>query len=272
MKPVISIVTVSYNAASVIEETLKSVLSQTYTDYEYIFIDGNSQDRTVEIIESYRERFESLGVRYQVISEPDDGVYDAMNKGIDRANGQWVIMMNAGDRFLDNCVLYDVFSQKDYAADILYGDTVCVDFCRGHALYKFAPAQPLKKINQSIPFCHQSVFVRNETIKKYRFDTVYRLVADFDMFLRAYIDGVKFQYVQRAISLYDYGGISMQNPKKLADESAKVREKLGIESSAYKKNAKVLCIKVYLRSLLKKYFPSILFSQKRGWYPLEKID
>lgn len=266
MKPTVSIITISYNAEQVIEETICSVLSQTYTDYEYIFIDGLSKDGTVDIIRSYLDRFAEKGIACHLVSEPDKGIYDAMNKGIDRANGQWVIMMNAGDRFLDGQVLSDLFSQKDYSADILYGDTVYSDVCRGTSYYKITPAQPLETIKKGIPFCHQSVFVRNKIIKKYRFDTAYRLVADFDMFLRAYMDGVQFHHIQRLIALYDCSGITMQNPKKAAEESARVRARAGTETPTSSKNSAVLISKTLLRSFLKNYFPGILFSPKRGWH------
>ena len=189
MNPTVTIVTICYNAEQMIEDTLKSVLSQTFADYEYVFIDGNSKDNTVGRIESYRAAFEAKGVAYRVNSEPDKGIYDAMNKGVAKAQGQWILMLNAGDRFVDNDVLRDLFTDRQYEADILYGDTVNSDIIQNTTYYKIAPAQPLEGLLQGIPFCHQSVFVRGETLKKYGFDTSFRICADYDMFLRAYLDG-----------------------------------------------------------------------------------
>ena len=91
----LSVITVCYRAGDLIAQTIESVLMQQYTDYEYVFVDGGSKDHTLSVIESYRERFEEKGIRYHVVSEPDQGVYDAMNKGVGEACGQWVLMMNA---------------------------------------------------------------------------------------------------------------------------------------------------------------------------------
>ena len=97
--PIISVITVCYNVASTIEKTMLSVLNQTYKNLEYIIIDGNSTDGTVDIIKKYAERLTFW------ISEPDKGIYDAMNKGIVKATGKFLIFMNAGDQFLNEKVL-----------------------------------------------------------------------------------------------------------------------------------------------------------------------
>ena len=109
MQPKVSIITVSYNAEKMISETILSVLSQTYCDYEYIFIDGNSSDKTVEVIGKYKQCFEGKNVDYLLISEPDKGIYDAMNKGTALAKGEWILMLNAGDMLAHERVLEDFF-------------------------------------------------------------------------------------------------------------------------------------------------------------------
>ena len=117
MTPKISIITVCFNAADIIEKTVLSVLSQSYTDYEYIIIDGGSTDGTMEVLNRYSKQIATI------ISEPDRGIYDAMNKGISKAHGEWVNFMNAGDTFVDSDVLSKVF-EKSYTSDIcfLYSD------------------------------------------------------------------------------------------------------------------------------------------------------
>ena len=110
MKLLISVVTVCYNAADTIEKTMLSVLNQTYHDIEYIIIDGGSTDGTVEIIRKYADR-----IAYWV-SEPDKGIYDAMNKGIKVATGEWINFMNAGDEFVDANVLDKLFFAKTVAS------------------------------------------------------------------------------------------------------------------------------------------------------------
>lgn len=104
--PSISVITVSYNAVTSIEKTMLSVLNQIYDRVEYIIIDGGSVDGTLEVIQKYVDR---LGYW---VSEPDKGIYDAMNKGILNASGDWIIFMNCGDIFVDDNVLYSLFSGK----------------------------------------------------------------------------------------------------------------------------------------------------------------
>lgn len=115
--PKISIITVCYNAESEIECTIRSVLEQTFIDYEYIIVDGGSKDNTMQIVNKYRDK-----ITY-IISEPDLGIYDAMNKGIKLASGEWLNMMNAGDKYVDENVLENVF--KNHVPDnvwVLYSD------------------------------------------------------------------------------------------------------------------------------------------------------
>lgn len=120
--PSISVITVSYNAVTSIEKTMLSVLNQIYDRVEYIIIDGGSVDGTLEVIQKYVDR---LGYW---VSEPDKGIYDAMNKGILNASGDWIIFMNCGDIFVDDNVLYSLFFGKKYEnVDVLYGDALEVD-------------------------------------------------------------------------------------------------------------------------------------------------
>lgn len=117
--PTISIITVCYNAEKEIERTIKSVVSQTYTDKEYVIIDGASKDGTLNIINKYKDNIQ------KVVSEPDKGIYDAMNKGIKAATGEWIIMMNAGDVFASDTVLEEIFStQIPEDKSFLYSDVL----------------------------------------------------------------------------------------------------------------------------------------------------
>jgi len=119
--PNITIITVSYNAVKTIEDTILSVINQTYPNIEYIIIDGGSTDGTLDIIKKYQDK-----ITYWV-SEPDKGIYDAMNKGTLKATGVWLNFMNAGDTFYDHQVLEKVFKDKDWSnTDVIYGDVVYV--------------------------------------------------------------------------------------------------------------------------------------------------
>ena len=259
MEPVVSIVTVSFNAEQCIGITIESVLAQTYTDYEYVFIDGKSSDKTVDIIESYRAAFEKKGIRYYVLSEKDAGIYDAMNKGISKACGKWVQMLNAGDSFADENVLKDVFSACDASSDVLYGDTIIQD----GEYYKIIKAGDLESMKRDMPMCHQSVFVKRSLLAEYGFDTSYRLAADYNQLLRAYLEGKCFQYVHKLIAVYDTSGESEKNFQKTIAEQNAIRKSYGIECVDLTK--RTLFLRARAR-LIKRIIPGVSRSQARGWY------
>lgn len=152
--PLISVITVVYNAAQTLEPTMLSVINQTYKNVEYIIIDGGSTDGTVDIIKKYEDK-----IAYWV-SESDKGIYDAMNKGIDRATGEWINFMNAGDSFATQDVLCTVFERGHYNdIDIIYGNVYLI------GQKKVGKIGNLNRIKYYMPFCHQSCFVRTKLSK-----------------------------------------------------------------------------------------------------------
>lgn len=203
--PLISVITVSYNAALTIEQTILSVINQTYQNIEYIIIDGGSTDGTLDIIRKYTDK-----ITYWV-SEPDDGIYDAMNKGIKVATGKWINFMNSGDSFCDNNVLERIFSVfYNEKVRFIYGDTI-LNY-DGH--YKKAKPLPINYLKKGMPFCHQSVFIRNDSINEYK--TKYKIAADFDYFFNAYKSYGEncFLYLAIPISVYEaISGVSANRIK-----------------------------------------------------------
>ena len=177
-RPKISVVTVCYNVASEIERTIKSVINQTYSNVEYIIIDGGSKDGTVDIIKKYADK-----VSYWV-SEPDKGIYDAMNKGIIAATGDWINFMNAGDWFCGSSVLSDIshYLINNREFDIIYGSIY-----RVYENYHYeAPPLPLEMIKIHQPMPHQGTFVKTSYHKKHLFDISYRSAGDTHFFYEAY--------------------------------------------------------------------------------------
>lgn len=196
-KPLVTIITVTYNCADTIETTLLSVINQSFSNKEYIIIDGQSTDDTLCIVNKYKNNIAS------VISEKDAGIYDAMNKGIRMANGEWIIFMNSGDTFASNTVLQDVFENKEYPnVGVIYGGVSVLTMDK---LFEMTP-YPLTTISYQIPFCHQSVFTRSDIIKKNPFDILFKVVADYNMFRHLYFDGIKFMEVPHIISCYSPDG------------------------------------------------------------------
>ena len=175
--PKFSIITVTYNAASVLEDTIQSVITQTYKNVEYIIIDGDSSDRTLEIANKYKEHI------HRIISEPDKGLYDAMNKGISIATGDYLCFLNAGDELHEDDTLQLMvhsITGRDLP-DVIYGETAIVDE-EGHFLRMRRLSAPeelnWESFKKGMLVCHQAFFARRTLAPMY--DLKYRFSADFD--------------------------------------------------------------------------------------------
>lgn len=175
--PKFSVITVCYNAEATLEDTIQSVISQTYHHVEYIIVDGASKDRTMDIVNRYRERISV------VVSEPDKGLYDAMNKGIRLATGDYLCFLNAGDSFHEDDTLQQMVHSihGTLLPDVLYGETELVDH-EGHFLRMRRLQAPehltWKSFRQGMLVCHQAFFARRDLVMPY--DLRYRFSADFD--------------------------------------------------------------------------------------------
>lgn len=177
--PLISIVTITYNAGSVLAPTMRSVKEQTFTDYEHIIIDGASKDNTLEVARSLG------GDRLRILSEPDRGLYDAMNKGLHMARGRYVLFLNAGDAFHSPTVLAAYGSEAAKGADIIYADTVIVDAGRNVIGKRHLSAPALlsfSSFSKGMLVCHQAFMVRRAIAPDY--DLRYRFSADYDWTVR----------------------------------------------------------------------------------------
>lgn len=200
-----SIITICLNIEKQIGDTIASVLSQTYTDFEYIIKDGVSGDRTVSIAQSFAPAFADRGIPYRVISQPDKGVYDAMNQAVREAQGEWVLFMNAGDRMADDDVLSMVaHSGRLDTEDIVYGDR----YLYNDGFYLYSQALPIDVIPYKMPFCHQSVFTRRALLEKSPYSLNYRLCSDYRFYLLMYLEGRRFAHLLLAVSIYDINGMS----------------------------------------------------------------
>lgn len=223
-KPIlISIITVCLNEEERIEQTLQSVISQNYSSKEYIVIDGGSTDDTVEIIKRHSSHIDYF------ISENDQGIYDAMNKGASLAKGQYLIFMNGGDTFYNSDVLKKVFLSQSHSEDLLYGDTKYIYPETDNWLMAKHP----KKINIHYlahnTLNHQSTFFKKSFfIKAGMFTTQYKISGDYDFFLRAFINHkCTYKYLQTPISCFFKDGISSkkENQNVMNKELLELHEK-----------------------------------------------
>ena len=194
----ISVVTVCYNSLEMLKKTMQSVDAQTYGNMEYIVVDGNSSDGTSDYLKAY------TGKLTKYVSEPDKGIYDAMNKGARMSEGDYVIFLNAGDLFAENTTLEKIFDGKDYDDDVIYGDVL-----RKKSDGTLAVKKALAPNNShKMYFCHQSCFAKRDCLIEHPFDLKYRLSADFNFFKILTLQHKTFKQLDLPVSIYDMTGVS----------------------------------------------------------------
>jgi glycosyltransferase involved in cell wall biosynthesis len=206
--PKISIVTVVYNGAALIERTIVSVLSQTYTNIEYIIIDGASTDGTLELISTYKSKIALLH------SGKDDGIYDAMNKGLKDATGDYILFLNAGDELFANDTIENIFAGTPNA-DVYYGNTAIIDL-NGKIIgdRRLSPPEELnwKSLRFGMCVSHQSFIARRLLCDFYNRD--YRITADIDWVINVLKQSDKIVNTHQYISRFLEGGTSNKRRKK----------------------------------------------------------
>lgn len=215
-KDKVTVITVCYNCEHEIEKTIESVVNQSYSNIEYLIQDGLSTDDTLDIIERYKDNISKIN------SEKDSGVFDAMNKAIQYATGDWIVFMNAGDKFHDEETLSKVFNHNtfDLNVGVVFGDVYFVRK-KGLQCIKSNPFYNQDGI-RDMGICHQSLFVRTNLAKQVKFDLSYKYAADYNMVMNIYKLGFKFEYIPIGIADYDLTGISTNNKISQYKEVAKI--------------------------------------------------
>lgn len=198
--PLISIITVCFNNADGLEETIQSVIHQTYVEIEFLIIDGGSTDHTSRILEKYKD---SLNL---VISESDQGIYDAMNKGVQKASGDWVIFMNSGDKFYSDTSISEVFTSDSYSDfAVVYGDWE-VRYSSGKK--KQVTAGSALHLWKGSQFCHQAAFISSSIHKHVLYNINNPIAADFEFFYGLFLNGNRFKKTNVRIATIEAGGVS----------------------------------------------------------------
>lgn len=205
-KPLVTVITVSFNSAATIKRTIEAVLNQTYENIEYLIIDGASRDDTVDIAKSYEGRFQSKGYTYKIFSEPDDGLYDAMNKGIAMAAGEIIGIVNSDDWYEKDAVEVAVRYYLKRSYDIL----MC-SMNRWKGDSKSSVKTPkIRGYKTSADFCHPGMFVTKKTYEEIGcYDTSF-FYADFDFWLRQFKEHRAFVISKKVVTNFALGGVSNQ--------------------------------------------------------------
>ena len=208
----VSIITVSYNSSATISDTIKSVLSQSYANIEYIIIDGSSTDNTIELINSFGDKISKF------VSEPDLGIYDAINKGIRLAKGDIVGILNSDDFFYDNNVIEKVVQAfNEFDIDAVFGDVQFVDQIKISKTVRFYSSKhfDVRKFKFGFMPAHPSFYAKRdlfETIAYYKTD--YKIAADFELLVRFLaINKIRYKYLEMIFVSMRAGGVSTKSIK-----------------------------------------------------------
>lgn len=210
----ITVVTVTYNAQEYIEQTIKNILEQDYKNIEYLVIDGGSTDTTVNIIKQYEQN-----ITYW-ISQPDKGIYDAMNKAIDKASGEWIIFINAGDTFYSNNSIVEFLQDVNVHTELYNGAINFINDITGEEKIKFPHG--LEKIWITVPCWHQASFIKTSLMKEYKYSLEYKIAGDHDFYLKCFKNNKKFQFTNTIIANMISGGLHQQQAKLAHIESMKI--------------------------------------------------
>ena len=200
----VSVITICYNSEAVIRKTIESVLAQTWPEIEYLIIDGASKDNTVAVAREYEERFAARGISYQIFSEPDKGIYDAMNKGIRKASGELIGLINSGDWYEPDAVETAAQAYEREHYDLFYADINLVRE-NGSILVKHSR---MDRFPTSRHWNHPTMFVTRETYDDLGLYRNQGIHDDFEFFLRARRAGKKITIVNKTIANFVTGGAS----------------------------------------------------------------
>ena len=250
----ISIIIISLNTKKKLIKSLNSAYSQNYKKKEIIVIDGLSNDGTDELIKKNKKKINKL------IIEKDKGIYDAMNKGIKCASGDWIVFLNSGDIFYKNNIIKKVFSSRlskiDLNQDIIYGNTIIVN----KQLKYCVNSKNINNQSINMPFCHQSSFVKSRLLKKNKFDLQYKICADFNFFLNMYKSKKVFKKLDDIFCIVEGEGLSDKSRFRVFNENLKILFK----NSIFIENLAKLVFHYLIllaTQFLKKILPNLIIQQ-----------
>lgn len=222
----LTIVTATYNSEKTIKDTIDSVLSQNYQNIEYVIIDGNSIDSTLDIVKSYEKKFEAKGILYKWISEKDNGIYEALNKGIEISSGAWISFLGSDDYYLDNALeIYSEQIKKRPDYDFIYSK---VQIFQGNKDLKLVDREwSWKVFRRRMDIAHVGAFHNRDYFNKFGiFSTSYKIAGDYELLLRSHKQ-LKAYQINVITAKMNYGGVSNQNIIKSLNETFRAKQETG---------------------------------------------
>ena len=246
----ISIVTIAYNCEQEIEDTIKCVISQAYTNKEYIVIDGASTDNTMAVVNRYKDKIDVI------VSEPDKGRSDAFNKGIRRATGDYIVMMNAGDLLADNA-LQKFAKNYEEGFDVIKGNTLRWN-PESDAYYREKPVVDYPSIPFNFLVCHQSTYISKAAYEKYGDYLIdFRVAMDFELMLRFTRKGARFHAIDEDLAVFRMGGISQTSTKRRYEEMREALVKNGRSALETNIFMAYVHLRTWTRNMLNKIHPDL---------------
>ena len=250
--PLVSVITVVYNGAETLEKCMLSVFEQSYSSVEYIVVDGGSKDGTTALLEKHDAKIDYW------VSEPDKGIYNAMNKGLALATGEIISILNADDRYLPDTLTQVVSKFKVSSCDIVYGNTKKVKVIDGQE-YGDILRPNFDLMPRNMGLIHPSTFLRRKVYDEVgNFNETYKISADYDLLLRVYLKNYQFEYLDETLTVFAVGGASNLSCQSYVEGYEIVKS----HGTGHHEGMKVLLRKCQRKSRLKKIintFAKVLF-------------
>lgn len=258
--PKITVITATYNSSKTLEYAILSVINQTFKNIEYIIIDGKSTDGTINILKKYNKYL-------KWISEEDSGIYDALNKGISLARGEFIYILGSDDCLVNEKVFEDISLYLTDDTDIVSGTVWIID--EKNSLQKeYDNKINFKRLHEGYNIPHQGMFVKTKLLKKYNFDCGYRIVADYDLFLKMYLNKqIKFKFIDNKIAFYsNFGESSLKIiERKYEKDLVMKKHKINFKKKQIGDREIYIKYKVLLKKILYKFFAIYFIRKIKGW-------
>lgn len=206
----VAVVTVTYNAEAGLRKTIDSVLAQSYGKLEYWIMDGESSDATIAIAEGYKSEFEKKKIPYQIISQADNGIFDAMNRSLSFIHSDYVIFLNAEDFFASGEVIESIFRNRLHTnSDVIYGNY----YAYSKNKRKRYVSRSASELPKHMICTHQAIFTKTALLRERNYDIQYKMTADYDFYLYMYLQRKVFEKIDIEIVYFDIAGASQRNAK-----------------------------------------------------------